>query len=221
MTVQTDFATARDLMVDSQIRPVRVTDPGVIAAMRTLPRELFLPPALRCTAYVDTLIELGHGRVALEPRVLARLLQLARARPGERACVVGAGTGYAAVLLSRLGPTVTAIEENPDLLSLAREATAATGSHVTFREGRLADGLPGEEPFALVFVDGGFERIPPTIEALVAPGGRLVGVQIAPGTRMGQGIIAEHSGGTLRARAHFDAAARVLPGFAKPAGFHF
>lgn len=222
MAIEIDYTEARNRMVDSQIRPVRVSDPSVIDAMRSLPRELFLPPRLRPTAYADTVLELGAGRAMLEPRVLARLMQIAQPRPGERACVVGAGTGYGAALLSRLGPVVTALEEDPALLAIARDATARAGCVVDFREGLLADGLPGEDAFDLVFLDGGAELLPPAIETLVAARGRLVFVQLAPGsTQMGQGVIAENAGGKLRSRAHFDGAARVLPGFARPAGFQF
>ena len=88
-----DFAEARNRMVNSQIRPNKVTDPRIIAAMRRLPRELFLPSQLASRAYVDEDVPLGGGRYLIEPMVIARLVQLAAARAGERALVVAAGAG--------------------------------------------------------------------------------------------------------------------------------
>ncbi len=220
MSDTTDFTLARNKMVDGQIRPARVSDPRVIAAMRSLPRELFVPREFERLAYIDTPIELGDGRTVMEPRVLARLIQLAAPRRGERALVVGANTGYGAALLAIIGLHVIALEENEKLLSIARWATASAHAQLSFRQGRLVDGDPEQPPFDIVLVEGGVEVIPPPIQRLVAAGcGRLVTVLLAGAA--GQGVIGEHSVGGLRMRPHFDAAARLLPGFGKPAGFHF
>ncbi len=222
MTFETDFSDARHRMVESQIRPVRVNDPRILEAMRILPRELFVPPHRRSTAYADTLIELDGGRALFEPRVLARLLQIAQPRAGERACVVAAGTCYGAAVLARLGLAVTALEEDPSLVAIARAAIAhahPAGAAIDIRQVPLAAGLSSEPAFDLVVVEGGVELIPQAVEALVSPQGRLVTVQIERGAHLGQGVVAEHAGGGLRARPHFDAAARVLPGFARPARF--
>src|SRR5690348_11413326 len=86
-----DYAQARNCMVDSQIRPNRVTDPRILSAMREIPRERFLPPRLRAFAYIDEDVPLGNGRVLMEPLVIARLVQLVAPQPGERALVVAAG----------------------------------------------------------------------------------------------------------------------------------
>src|SRR5271165_2368723 len=87
-----DFARARALMVDGQIRPNKVTDPRILAAVGTLPRERFLPPHLAPLAYVDAGVELGGGRYLTEPLAIARLVQLAEPVAAERALLVGAGT---------------------------------------------------------------------------------------------------------------------------------
>ena len=105
-----DFADARNRMVDSQVRPNKVTDPRVLSAMRELPRERFLPARLRPRAYVDEDVPLGGGRVLMEPLVIARLVQLAAPSAGERALVVGAGVGYGSAVLARCGVRVTALE---------------------------------------------------------------------------------------------------------------
>jgi len=116
-----DFAAARDHMVDGQIRPNKVTDPRIIRALRTLPRERFLPAGLRSLAYIDEDLPLPGGRTFVEPLVIARLIQLARVRSGERALVVGAGAGYGAAVLAACGAEVTALEEDAGLLDLARQ----------------------------------------------------------------------------------------------------
>ncbi len=218
--MSTDFTLARNKMVDGQIRPVRVSDPRLIQAMRNLPREHFVPAQLQSLAYADRAIDLGRGRSIMEPRVLARLVQLAQPKRGERALVVGVNTGYGAALLASLGLDVTALEEDESLLASAREAVASTRLGVTFHFGRLADGLPGSGPFDVVLVEGGVAILPPSIERLVAHGhGRLVTVMLERAG--GRGVLAEHSTGGLRARPHFDAAATLLPGFDRPAGFSF
>ena len=103
------FADARRNMVDSQIRPNRVTDPRILAAMRRLPRESFLPSAVRALAYADEDVPLGNGRFMMEPMVLARLLQAAALIDQERVLVVGAGTGYGAAVIAACGCKVTAL----------------------------------------------------------------------------------------------------------------
>src|ERR1700735_1014235 len=104
------FAEARNCMVDSQIRPNRVVDQRVLSAMRTVPRERFLPANVQALAYVDQDVPLGNGRFLMEPRVFARLLQAAVLRENEQVLVVGAGTGYGAAVLAACGCRVIALE---------------------------------------------------------------------------------------------------------------
>ena len=118
------FAETRNRMVDSQVRPNKVTDPRIIAAMRQLPRERFLPPRLAPLAYADEDVPLGEGRVLIEPTVIARLVQLTAIAAGERALVVAAGTGYGAALLAACGARVTALEEAAPLQAVARAVLA-------------------------------------------------------------------------------------------------
>jgi len=90
-----DYAAARNLMVDGQVRPNKVYDARIIAAMRLLPRERFVPPAMAARAYADEDVNLGNGRALIEPMVIARLVQMAAVRAGERALVVPASAGRA------------------------------------------------------------------------------------------------------------------------------
>src|SRR2546421_8657607 len=116
-----DFATARAVMVDSQLRPQGVTDPAVLRAMGSLPREQFLPDASRPLAYADRAVAIGPGRFLAAPAVLGQLLMEMIPLPGQRALVVGAGTGYSAAVLGAMGLDVVALESAPELAAKARE----------------------------------------------------------------------------------------------------
>src|SRR5215218_9496850 len=101
-----DFAAARRAMIDSQLRPQGVSDPALLAAMASVPREQFVPDALRPLAYSDRPIDLGNGKAMMPPSALASLVAALEPRPGERALVVGQGNAYAARVLEALGLTV-------------------------------------------------------------------------------------------------------------------
>ena len=205
-----DFETARTMMVDSQLRPNRVTDQRVLDAMRSLPRERFLPPDLAHMAYVDEDVMLGGGRVLVEPMVIARLVQMANAQPGQTALVIGAGAGYGACLLAACGAAVTAVEEDPALLTRARQTLAAFAPTATLVEGRLADGGPAGVHYDIVLIEGAVQSIPAALESKVKPqGGRLVTVLAPQGP--GTAVIARHSGSHLRARPEFEANTPLLP----------
>src|SRR3954465_10896724 len=99
-----NYQTARTNMVESQVRTNKVTDPALIEALQTVPRELFVPAPLRGIAYVDEDLDLGAGRCLMEPMVLARLLQSAAVGPADRLLEIGGGTGYPAAPAARPGP---------------------------------------------------------------------------------------------------------------------
>ena len=213
-----DYADARRRMVDGQIRPNKVTDPRLLDALRDLPRERFLPPALRARAYVDEDVPLPGGRALMEPMVLARLVQLLAPRPGCRALVVGAGTGYGAAVLARMGATVTAVEEDAALAAIAREAFAACLPAAAVR---LADGLPPEgELFDAVLVEGGVPAVPDRVSGLLAEGGRLAAV-VGGGRLNGTAVLGQRLGGAFTVTPVFDCAVAALPAFATPARFVF
>lgn len=216
----TDFHDARINMVNSQVRPNKVYDPRIVEGMRTLPRERFVPPALAAVAYCDEDVQLGRGRVLMEPMVIARLLELARVMNSERALVVGAGTGYGAALLAACGAQVTALEDDEALLAIARTVLPELSPGVQIVAAPVAAGLPG--PWALIVVQGAVRAIPEAFAGLVQPeGGRLVTV-LAPAGGMGHGVLAEHAGaGKLRARPEFDCTTPLLPQFEPRPAFSF
>lgn len=214
------FEIARNLMVDGQVRPNKVNDPRIIEAMRTLPREHFVPLHLAPLAYSDADVPLGNGRALVEPMVIARLVQLAAVRGGERVLVVGAGSGYGAALLAACGAKVTALEEDPALLTLARGALVGVRG-VTLVSGPLAQGWMSGAPYDVVFIEGSAEEIPSALVAqLRSPGGRVVVVQAVAG-RVGQAVLGEALPSGLSLRPAFDCAAPVLPALTRAPGFVF
>jgi protein-L-isoaspartate(D-aspartate) O-methyltransferase len=207
-------------MVDTQIRPVQVSDPRILDAMRRLPRERFVPAQQADFAYMDQDVPLGHGRFLTEPRVIARLVQALAPRRGERALVVGASTGYAACLLHALGVAVVALEQNPALAAAGRALVAELAPGIDYREGRLADGFAQGGPFEMILIDGGVRAIPPALAAQLAPGGRMAGVECLSG-HVPTAFLAESSPAGMRPRAQFDTATPLLPELAPPPGFSF
>lgn len=218
-----DFAQARSHMVDGQVRPNKVTDPRVLDAMRSLPRERFVPPAMAQFAYLDEDVPLGSGRFLMEPMVIARLVQMLRVRPSDAALVVGAGAGYGAALLAACGARVTALEEDPALLALAASILPEVAPGVALVQGPLASGWPAGAPWACILIEGAVAEIPAGLAAQVQPdGGRLVTVLRQPGAH-GRGVLAEPSGrsGLLRAMPEFDCATPTLPMLRPAPGFRF
>ena len=219
------FAATRTLMVDGQVRPNKVYDRRLLDAMRQLPRERFVPPAMMARAYADEDVPLGGGRWLTEPMVIARLLQTAAVRGGERALVVGAASGYSAALLEACGAVVTALEEDPALLATMREVLPSLGSRVNVAEGALAAGWAAAAPYDLILVDGAVAgEVPAAIAAQLRPatpggGGRLVTVRRHGA--MGQGCVAEAVAGVLRFQAVFDCATPLLAPLQRGAGFVF
>lgn len=215
------FAAARNHMVDSQVRPNKVTDPRITAAMRRLPRERFLPPAMASRAYVDEDVPLGNGRVLIEPMVIARLVQLAAISPGERALVVAAGTGYGAALLAACGARVTALEEDTSLLAIARAALSELAPSVSLVTGPLAAGWPPGAPYDVILLEGAVREVPAALgEQLLKEAGRLVAV-IATGSVGGQAVLAEATMAGLRTQPMFDCATPLIPSLLPQPGFAF
>ena len=218
-----DFSQARDHMVDGQVRPNKVIDPRVIRAMRSLPRERFLPPHLAALAYADEDVPLPRGRALMEPMVIARLVQLARVRAGERVLVVASGAGYGAALMAACGGQVTALEDDEALLAIARAVLPGTAPSVCIQAGPPAEGLLAGAPWDVIMIEGAVRAIPAPLGAQVRPdGGRLVTV-LADRAGAGHGVLAEPGapGGPLRAQPMFDCATPLLPAFAARPAFQF
>jgi protein-L-isoaspartate(D-aspartate) O-methyltransferase len=222
MATQTEhFADARNRMVDSQIRPNRVTDPRVLSAMRRLKREQFLPSNVWPLAYADEDVPLGNGRYLLEPMVLARMLQAAGLRDGERVLVVGAGTGYAAAVLDDCGCRVTALEDDPALWAIAQRVLAQEAPDVSLVSGPLDAGWALGAPYDLILIEGAVTEIPPALAAQANPnGGRILAAICAEG-RATRAVMAEPTALGLGLTPLFDCATPAIPALRSPAVFAF
>jgi len=218
--VSSETHAARMMMVDSQVRPNKVTDPAIIAAMRTLPREDFLPPSLAARAYADESIRLGDDRVMLEPMVTARMVQLAAIAAGENVLVAASGGGYAAALIARLGAVVTALEESASLAAIAAVALARHAPSVSLVSGPIGEGWPNSAPYDLILVDGAVEDVPTAYAAQLRPDGRIVMVR-AVSAKLGHAMIGRLSQGVLSFTAAFDCAASPLPMLRRKPAFVF
>jgi len=212
-----NFEQMRRAMVATQLRTTGVSDPQVVAAMGAVPRERFVPVSSAAAAYADMLVSLGQGRELNSPMALGRLLREAGPLEGERAMVIGAATGYAAAVLARLVGPVVAVEENATLAAAAREALAAF--RVVLIEGPLCEGHAGGAPYDLILIDGAVEFVPQALIDQLADGGRLAAAILEDGvTRLSLG---RKAGTGFGMTAFSDAAAAILPGFARPQTFRF
>lgn len=213
---QHNFADLRQAMVASQLRTTAVNDPRVVEAMGKVARERFVPAERASLAYLDIAQPLGGGRFIPAPMVVGRLLTEARVRSTDRALVIGAGSGYAAAVLGLLVREVVALEEDP---ALAAIGVAALPANVTAVSGSLAGGWAAQAPYDLILFDGAVEEIPATILTQLAEGGRVATAVIDNGvTRL---AIGRGTAGAFGLVPFADAEAPVLPGFTKPAAFHF
>jgi protein-L-isoaspartate(D-aspartate) O-methyltransferase len=209
-----DYVSARQVMVDSQLRPQGVNDPAVIAAMSLVPREQFVPEQQRPLAYVDRAVPLGEGRAMPPPAVVGLLLTQMSPLRGESALVVGAATGYAAAVLQEMGVHTTALESSPALASIARER----GLSVV--EGPLEKGHKRGAPYDVILIDGAVEIIPESLIGQLKEDGRLGTALIDEGgiTRL---IVGRRAGGGFGFHSIADSATPALPGFQRPRAFTF
>ena len=221
-----DFTRLRQSMVDSQIRPNDVTDPRIIAAMLELPRERFVPAERANLAYLDDDLPVREARgdrparYLMEPMVLARLIQALELAEEDRVLDVGSATGYSAALLVRLASHVVALEEDTELLSVARRNLSELGvSNVEIVAGPLKAGAPGKGPYNAILLNGSVELVPDELLAQLNEGGRLAAV--VRDNPPGRAILHIRTGGVISRRPLFDAAVPPLPGFEAPRSFVF
>jgi protein-L-isoaspartate(D-aspartate) O-methyltransferase len=226
-----DFELARATMVESQLRTDKVTDRRILSTFAALPRERFVPEGKRDLAYSDASLEVwpsidgAPARFLLPPVVLARLIQLAAVEEKDVVLDVGCATGYSTAVLARLASMVTAVEAEPELASAAREALQELGAaNATVIEGALARGVPESGPFDVILLNGSVPEVPETLLAQLKEGGRLCAV-IAAGRegrpRQGKATLFVKVDGEASGLPHFDANARLLPGFAPSPSFTF
>ena len=210
---------ARTNMIDAQIRSADVTDPRIHAAMAAVPRERFVPNNKRALAYADVPVEIAQGRFLLDPRSLAKALQLAAITPQDRILDVGCGTGYSSAVLARLGNSVVALEQDADLVRISSEALAQAQGSIEVTQGSLIEGFKMGGPYDLIFVNGAIEARPDTLLSQLAEGGRLV-VFVQSGAQ-GRATLFVREHGQVGSRPGFDSTVPMLAGFRKSQGFIF
>lgn len=209
-----DFATRRITMVDTQVRTQDVTRFPIIEAMLTVPREHFVPPAQRELAYLGDNLELAPGRVLVDPRSLARMLEIMAVGPTDSVLHVGAATGYGSAVTARLAQFVAALESDDALATRAEDALRETAvdNAAVFRA-PLDAGVPSAGPYDAILIEGGVELIPEPVLAQLKDGGRITAIFMdGP---MGEVRLGVRRGGQISWRSVFNAAAPVLPGYAR------
>lgn len=216
-----NFAIARRKMVENQLRANRVTEEALVAAMDSLPRERFVPPAQAGIAYVDEDLEVASGRYLMEPMVLGRLIQALEIAPADMILDVACATGYSTAVLARLGGTVAAVEEDEALAKAANDTlNALSVDNAVVLHCPHAEGYPKQAPYDAILVNGAMGEVPQALFDQLAEGGRLA-VVVKEGRGLGRAVLFRKVGGLIGQRVLFDAGTPLLPGFAKEAGFVF
>lgn len=214
----TDFASRRVTMVDTQVRPSDVTKFPIIDAMLTVPREAFVPLDKREAAYVGENLEIGGGRVVLDPRTLAKMLDALDIQPDELVLDLGCGLGYSTAVMARLADAVIGLEEDEGLAAEAQRNLSAEGmDNAAVVVGPLAGGDARHAPFDVITVQGAVEAIPEAIVAQLKEGGRI-GAIFMQGA-LGVARVGYKLDGRVTWRDSFNATAPVLPGFGLDRGF--
>jgi len=224
LSSMSDLSTARQNMVDCQVRPSDVTDIRIIDAMLAVPREAFVPEPLRAMAYLDLDLDVSAAgsprRCLIKAAVLAKMLQAAEVTDIDNVLVVGCATGYTAAVVAKLAARVTATESDPDLAAKARDILARLGSaNVTVRAAAAAEGDPAGAPYDVIVLDGATEITPDGLYRQLKEGGRLVGVFAT--TQPPRAAIVTRSRDDFGHRALFDATVPVLPGLERVPAFVF
>ena len=190
-----EFSARRFHMVENQLRPCDVTDLAILAAFAGTPREAFVAPNATAIVYLDREAPSRgpKSRALLAPVVLARLLQAAKIQPGERALEVAGGSGYGAAIMASLGAKVESLDSDPAAITAG--------------------------PYAVILVNGAFERSPDDLVGLLADGGRLVGVEAISGAP--KAVLIENSAGAVSRRVLFDANASRIDEYRRAEAFVF
>lgn len=219
-----DFAAARAHMVESQVRPNDVPDMRIQEAMGTVPRERFVPKAKQALAYSDQVLDIAPGRILIDPRAFAKLLQAAEIKDTDIILDVGCGRGYSAAVLARLGEAVIALEDDDDLIQRASHLLMDRGvDNAAVVKGPLTAGYGAQGPYDVILINGGVHFVPEALRSQLSNGGRLVCIMMDPKRtgEMGKGHVFERSGNTVTGRYVFDAALPLLEGFVREPEFAF
>lgn len=206
---------ARANMVFSLLRSCGVRDERILALMETLPREMFVPPHARETAYIDKDIKITDSRHLMKPLIMARMMQAVEICPADRVLDIAPATGYSTVLLATLARQVVALESDPEMAEILQQNLGALKiGNVQVFSSPLISGRDGSAPYDVIFINGAVGAVPEAILDQLTEGGRLITVVgINPGdVRIYRKIYGEIQGISL-----FDANIQPLTEFASAA----
>ena len=216
----TDYTARRTMMGDTQVRPSDVTKFPIIDAMLSVKREDFVPAQKREAAYMGENLALGSGRVLLEPRTLAKLLDALDINQDELVLDIGAAYGYSAAVVASMAVAVVALEEDADMARDAEEGLMSAGiDNVIVHTGPLSEGAAEHGPYDVILIQGGIGEVPDQIIDQLKEGGRI-GCLFMDGV-LGEVRIGYKLDGRMNWRRSFNAAAPVLGGFEKHVAFQF
>ena len=195
------YARERERMVDEQLAGRAVTDPGVLAAMRRVPRHRFVQEALRARAYGDHPLPIGEDQTISQPFIVGLMTSLLELTGREKVLEVGTGSGYQTAVLAAVARRVCSIERLPRLAERARALLESLGyDNVWIRVGNGALGWPDQAPFDRIIVTAGGPAIPPPLVQQLAEGGRMV---LPVGSPDNQTLtVVDNVGGEIRQRTH-------------------
>ncbi len=178
-----DCAKARHRMVDIQIARRGVSDPAVLEAMRTVPRDAFIAAGCEQFAYEDSALPIAEGQTISQPYIVAAMLAAAALKQTDTVLEIGAGSGYAAAAMSRIAARVFAVERIAALTDAARERLAALGyNNIELKTGDGSAGWAEQAPFDAILVSAGCPKIPEVLKTQLSIGGRLV-IPVGPADR--------------------------------------
>ena len=224
MPTGTDFARARAMMVDCQLRTNTVTDLRLLDAMGTIPRERFVPAGRRALAYADEDLRITQlsdtPRYLMEPASFGRLVQLADIGADELVLVVGCGYGYSCAVIARLAGAVVGVEEDAEMVAQGTETLLSLDvGNAALVQAPLTKGCPEEGPYDVIVLEGAVGDIPQPLVEQLKEDGRLVTVRGLG--RAGSAMIYTKLGGQLRGASAFNCAVAPLPGFEPAPAFVF
>ncbi len=216
----TDYTTLRTTMVDTQVRPSDVTKYTVIEAMLSVPREAFVPSELRDAAYAGEHLAFETGRVILDPRVLAKMLDFLDIQKDELVLDIGSGLGYSAAVIARMAEAVIAVEDDETRAAEAQSSLADQNvDNAVVHTAKLTEGATEHGPYDVIMLQGGVEELPEEFLAQLKEGGRIAALFVEGA--LGVVRIGYKLNGIVDWSFAFNANAPVLTGFEKRQAFQF
>lgn len=215
-----DYQNRRTMMVDTQVRPSDVTKFPIIDALLSVPREDYVPDDKREAAYIGENIDIGDGRVLLEARTFAKMLEAAEVMPTDVVLDLGCGLGYSTAVLAQMADFVVAVEDDEGRAQEAQQTLSDHGiDNAAVFAGDLTVGAVKNGPYDVIMLQGAVEEIPAALSEQVKEGGRIVAI-FAEGA-LGVVRVGRKIDGVINWRMSFNAGAPVLNGFTKEAAFSF